>query len=399
MVKARTVILLAVWVVIAAAPCRAQDHTGLFEALSRAYAKAAATIAPAVVRIEVARIPEPAPPSHPPKVKKSPEPAKPGKTPKVNKMGMPRQIQERFQENRLYKRRPAGGTSGVIISPEGHILTCCYNVSGRVKSVTVVLADGRRFPARILGRDEDRDISLLKIEADNLPAATMRKDLTVRPGQFCVAVGRGMEASSYTLTTGIVSARHRYRDKAFQISARVNFGNSGGAVVDIKGRLLGIVTHVSHRPPGSRTGLNTGVGLATPMARVADVLDRLKKGEVILLFRGPFLGIRFDQTYRDRDKGVKIEYVYQTLPSAKAGLESGDIIIMFNNIEIRNRMDLVFAIQQCDVNQRVGFTVIRTVDGVEKTLDLWAVLTLRPSEEALTKLSAEYNAWKKAQNK
>jgi serine protease Do len=384
MVKARTVILLAVWVVIAAAPCRAQDNTGLFEALSRAYAKAAATIAPAVVRIEV---------------KRGPEPARPGRPSQVRGMSLPTKVLDRFVENRRYRHRPAGGTSGVIISPEGHILTCWYNVSGKVESVAVVLADGRRFPARILGRDEDRDISLLKIEADNLPAATMRKDLTVRPGQFCVAVGRGMEASSYTLTTGIVSARHRYRDKAFQISARVNYGNAGGAVADIKGRLLGIVTHVSHLPPGNRIGLNTGVGLATPMARVADVLDRLKKGEVILRFRGPFLGIRFDQTYRDRDKGVKIEYVYQTLPSAKAGLKSGDIIIMFNNIEIRNRMDLVFAIQQCDVNQRVGFTVIRIVDGVEKTLDLWAVLTLRPSEEALTKLSAEYDAWKKAQNK
>ncbi len=369
----------------AAVPCKAQDGAeAYFEALADAYRKAADAIAPCVVCVEVSRSLD---------IGQQPGATSAPATP--SDLALPKHILEKFQENRMYNQRPQGPASGVLVSPEGHILTSWYNVAGTVKSVTVTLPDGRAFPAKILGKDEDKDLCMIKIEGSGLPAALIDSSVPIRPGRFCAVVGRGVSKTSITMTTGIISASSRNRGQAFQISARVNYENAGGAVVGLDGKLMGVVGHVAHLDYMNRQGLNTGVGLASPVQRIAEILDRLKAGEEIPRFRGPFLGIRFDQAYRG--KGVKIEYVYKDLPSRKAGLLPGDVIIFFNSIQIETRNDLLFAIYQCDPDQRVGFTVQRIVDGKEETADLWAVLALRPPEEELKKLDAEYNEWKKSQ--
>ncbi len=372
---------------LCAAPfCTAESAGDCHEALSDAFRKAAETVAPCVVQIKVERTAD----IDTPPPGRTTQPVRP---PAVR--ALPREIIEKFQENRMYHARPAGGTSGVIVTEEGHILTSWYNVSGTVKSITVALHDGSEHKAAILGRDEDKDLCMIKIEAQGLPAARVGFEAVAKPGRFLVVVGRGRDSKSYTMTTGIVSAQQRYRGQAFQLSARVNYENAGGAVVGLDGRLLGIVSHISHVEQLNRAGLNTGVGLAAPSPGIAEILDRLRAGESIPRFRGPFLGIRFEQGWKE--KGVKIEYVYKDLPSRKAGLMPGDIIIYFNNVLIEGQNDLLFAIWQCDPDQKVGFTVQRTVDGKEQTVDLWAVLALRPPEEELKKLDVEYNEWKKSQ--
>jgi S1-C subfamily serine protease len=381
---AAVILVLGLGAGVAAAAATGAEADDCFLALQKAFQKAANTAAPYVVHIEVKRTMD---------VGGGASSGRSG----GSRLRLPPEVLERFQENRRYFVRPEGGTSGVILSSDGYIITTYYNIVGAVRSVKVTLADGRSFPAEILGKHPDMDVALLKIGATGLPVPKIDPGLDRRPGQFCIAVGRGINPKFHTLTTGIISAHSRERKgNAFQISARVNYENAGGAVVDLRGRLLGIVSRVAHMTSWggyiwNRAGLNTGVGLATPMGRILDVLPRLKSGEEIPRWRGPFLGIRFDQVHRG--EGTKIEYVYKGLPSEKAGLRPGDIIISFNNIQIETRNDLIYAIRQCEPDQKVGFTVIRVDQGEEKTIDMTAVLTLRPPQAELLNLSREFSRW------
>ncbi|MCU0723795.1 MAG: trypsin-like peptidase domain-containing protein [Planctomycetes bacterium] len=303
---------------------------------------------------------------------------------------IPAPLVAKYQETLHLFARPEGPASGVVVDPDGYVLTSLYNLLGGLKAVRVVLPDGRALPARVLGRDPSKDVALLKVEATGLAALPVSADVRATPGQFALTLGRGASPSELTVNTGVVSALIRFRGDAIQTSARVNYGNSGGALVDLDGRLLGIIARVGHDPERSRSaGINSGVGFAAPAQGLAGVLEKLKRGENIPERPSAFLGIRFDPSYAEA-KGARIEYVYKDYPGYRAGLKPGDVLLNFDHVDIEGRGDLMFVIQQCEPGQRVTYSIVRG----EKDMDLESVLSPRPPESENARMTREYMEWK-----
>ncbi len=221
-----------------------------------------------------------------------------------------------------YYSRPKGPVSGVVIDPDGLILTSHYNVAGAVTSITVT-AGGRTFPGTLVGWSELHDVALIRIEAKGLPAAEPAPADAFAVGRFCVHVGRSPVPARPTVTWGIVSALRRWDGTAIQTDAEMSFGSAGGAVADLRGRLLGVASHIADR---TVWGQSSGVGFASTWKAIRDVLPRLKAGEKIERRTG-FLGVGFDE--EAFEEGARILRVAPGSPAAKAGLSAGDLIIEF----------------------------------------------------------------------
>lgn len=225
--------------------------------------------------------------------------------------------------------RETWSATGVLVSDTGLIVTTRENLVG-AKSVTAVLADGREFAATRLGSDERIGIALLSIDAPDLPApASLARELP-RVGRFVAAVGNanGREVRNGPLVTiGIVGARNR-RDRrygALHTDAAVNRANAGGALVDLEGRVVGILTTF-----GGTTltdlGANSGIGFAIPSPAVSDRLPALARGETIA-WRPGYLGVNLDLNVPPENGGVVILEVQPGEAAEAAGLKPGDVIV------------------------------------------------------------------------
>ncbi|MBM4120982.1 MAG: Do family serine endopeptidase [Nitrospira sp.] len=250
-----------------------------------------------------------------------------------NDMGLPFGL---FPEGPPQKQ--VGQGSGVIVSPDGYIITNNHVVAEAV-SVEVLLADRRQFKGRVVATDPKTDVAVVKIGATGLPAVPWGDSTQLAVGDFVLAIGNPMGLNQ-TVTFGIVSAVGRadvgvadYED-FIQVDAPINPGNSGGALVNIKGELVGINTAIA-----SNTGSSVGVGFAIPsnMARAA-MQSLVKTGRVIRGFLGastqdvtPPLGKLF------RLPDVKGAIVTDVLPKGsaeRAGLKRGDVIVRFDGKEV-----------------------------------------------------------------
>ena len=223
-----------------------------------------------------------------------------------------------------YYSRPGGPSTGVVLSADGYILTCAFNVSGELLRLTVITPDGKRHEAKRIGWDQKLDIALLKIEAKDLKPLPRAKLELAKQGDFVCVVGRSPNPESPTINLGIISALRRMEDTAVQTDAEINYGNAGGPLVDLDGALIGVVSQVRPQAVWRQSG---GVGFATKMSEIDKALENLKKGVQATEkeAKGPWLGI----VAADPPEGVKGVVVDQVLPGSpaeEAGLDSGDII-------------------------------------------------------------------------
>ena len=308
---------------------------------TRVWRKASSKIIPAVVQIEVDRTAE--------------EPEKKEQAGSKQIPDMFKQLFQRSKHPNRYKSRPIAPTSGVLISADGYVITSWFNVSGTLRSLTVRLSDGRSFPGKLLGRDESKDLALVKIEATGLPFAKLAKTDHLKVGHFVAALGRSTDVKQHTMTRGVISALDRYNGNQFQLSARTNYGNSGGAVIDIEGRLLGIVTLIH---PRHNWGVNSGVGFAVYTPVLLKILPRLQKGEIIKRPRQPFLGISGEATDKPR-KGIRIREVHPNTAAAKAGIKKGDLLFKLNGKRINDLQGLVTAIRRAGAGKKISITILR----------------------------------------
>jgi Do/DeqQ family serine protease len=265
--------------------------------------------------------------------------------------------------------------SGVIIRPDGYIVTNNHVVDGAT-DLEVSLYNKRVYKAKILGRDPSTDLALIKVNEQGLPAAKFANSEQVRVGDWVLAVGNPFDLAS-TVTAGIISAKarsiHIREDNSgiesfLQTDAAVNPGNSGGALVNLNGDLVGINTAIA-----SPTGTYAGYAFAVPSNIVAKVVDDiLRYGEV----RRAYLGVSIqdvDGTLAQDLKlqtadGVLVAGVVQGGAAAAAGLQRGDVITAINNRPVRSSPELLETVATRRPGDKVTLTVNR--DGRQQQIPL-----------------------------
>lgn len=278
------------------------------------------------------------------------------------------------------RRIPNGLGSGVIISEDGYILTNNHVVVGRTgepaDEITVHLSDGVEVDGELVGRDERTDVALIKIEKEGLPYLKMADSENLKVGDVVFAVGNPLGVGQ-TSTMGIVSATGRSNlgllgnegyENFIQTDAAINRGNSGGALVDAKGRLVGINTAIF-----SQTGGNIGIGFAIPsrMARTV-VLELIENGEV----RRGYLGVSIrdlDQELSeafglDTTDGALVEQVQDGTPAAKAGIQRGDVIVSVNDNVVESVSSLRLRIASLRPGSDVEIEIMR--EGENKSFEI-----------------------------
>jgi serine protease Do/serine protease DegQ len=265
--------------------------------------------------------------------------------------------------------------SGVIVSPDGYILTNHHVVEG-ADELKVLLADERELIAKVIGTDPKTDIAVIKIDADKLPVVTLADSDNIRVGDVVFAVGNPLGVGQ-TVTMGIVSAKGRSvgileevagYESFIQTDAAINMGNSGGALVDAKGRLVGINSAILSPSRG-----NIGIGFAVPINLAATVMHSLiETGSVS---RG-YLGVASQTLSADHaealglarnTKGVMITDVYPGTPAEQAGLRRGDVILSINEKAVTSLRDLRVLIAQTAPGSKVKLKVSR--DGKDRLVE------------------------------
>jgi serine protease Do len=339
------VLVLLLLVIPADAQEAAKEEPNPLAKLEEAFQKAAETVKEIVVSIDVERDP-----NIPETEREEQERLKPV---------LGREAQGRPGK---YYHRPNGPVSGVVISSDGYIITSFFNVRGKnIKSMKVTFPAGFRLGARLVGYDENTDIALLKVHALDLKHVEFSASDHLKAGHFAIVVGRGEDRLSLTVNSGVISATKRLEGRAMQIDSALNYGNTGGAVVDIEGKLVGIACQVSDR---AVTGQNSGVGFMTPAEKLKEIIPELKKGKIIEKEKKPFLGVAASEGATDVE-GAHVSRVMDNTPAAEAGMQDGDIIVEFNGVKIKDWDSLRDAISKTKVGDKVKVKVKRADKEVE----------------------------------
>jgi serine protease Do len=266
-----------------------------------------------------------------------------------------------------YQAPGEGPTTGVVISPDGHIITSTFNFLRKPPIITVIGPDGQRRVAELLGRDETRKLCLLKVSGDvewQVPPLAPRNDLQV--GQWAVAVGFGFGATEPSLTAGIISATNRISQRAVQTDANLSPANYGGPLVDLEGRVIGICVPLSPQSKTEAAGAewyDSGIGFAVPLDGLEDAIAAMKAGKTL---QPGFLGVQ-TAPFGDPPSGAEIKQVVPDSPAAKAGLAAGDQILRIGETSILDGAHLSTVIGRYYAGDKIAVVVKRGDE--EKSLE------------------------------
>jgi serine protease Do len=266
--------------------------------------------------------------------------------------------------------------SGVIISPDGYIVTNNHVVDGAME-VRVTLHDRRSFPAKVIGTDKLTDLAVVKINATDLPTIGWGDSTKLVPGQSVLAIGNPFGQFQFSVTRGIVSAVDRsnpFRDDArkpggfIQTDAAINPGNSGGPLVNAHGELIGINTFLI-----SDTGNFSGAGFAIPTQTVHPVVEALMKNGVV---HHGYLGVGLNDVTPDNAKffnltqntGALIASVSPDSPASRGGLKEGDVVTSVNGHQVENGGDLQVMVTEDAPGSKIQLDVMR--NGHPEKIDL-----------------------------
>jgi Do/DeqQ family serine protease len=276
------------------------------------------------------------------------------------------------------ERRARGLGSGVIVSPQGYVLTN-YHVIDGMDEITVSLNDGRDLRARMVGADPETDLAVLKVEGGTLPAITFGSLDTVQTGDVVLAIGNPLGVGK-TVTMGIVSALGRTGlgintfENFIQTDAAINQGNSGGALVDTAGHLIGINTAIL-----SGTGGSIGIGFAIPVSTARTVMQQIIESGTVT--RG-FIGVEAREVTPELVKEAKLAvgagaYVARVLPdgpAARGGVRSGDVLLAINGKPVPDPAAMLNLVAELTPGSQVTMTLKRG----EKEVDVGVTVARRP---------------------
>lgn len=306
--------------------------------------------------------------------------------------GLPEDLFEYFfrrpmpqQQQQPRERRQRAQGSGFIISKDGYILTNSHVVD-QADSVKVDLQDGETVEAEVIGTDPESDVAVIKVESEDLPTLELADSDDLKVGEWVLAIGNPL-GLSHTVTAGIVSAKGRSGlriasyENFIQTDAAINMGNSGGPLIDLQGRAVGINTAIVG--PG---GGNIGIGFAIPMNMAREIADQLREtGSVERGYLGvvpqEVTGEMADAFGLDTARGVAIPQVTDGSAADKAGLKRNDVIVEFDGKKVTSETQFRNLVAQQKPGETVEVVVLR--DGRRKTLKV--TLDQRPSVEEMAR--------------
>ncbi len=293
--------------------------------------------------------------------------------------GNPNQGQDGKQKRSVRTPKQQGSGSGVIISTDGYIVTNNHVVAD-ADELTVTLNDNKEYSARIIGTDKTTDLALIKIDAKNLPAITIANSEDIKVGEWVLAVGNPFNLTN-TVTAGIVSAKGRslYQngvESFIQTDAAINQGNSGGALVNTRGELIGINAMLY-----SQTGSFSGYGFAIPTSIMNKVVDDLKKYGTV---QRAVIGIQgqdvknYVDAQKDQDKdvdlgtmeGIYVAKVLEESSAEDAGLKVGDVITAIDGKEMNKMADMQEYLAKKRPGDKISITYLRDKKKATKTMTL-----------------------------
>ena len=265
-----------------------------------------------------------------------------------------------------------GPTTGLIVSEDGYIISSAFNFVSKPASILITLPGGKRTPAKVVARDNSRMLVLLKVEAPQpLPvaAAVPREEMIV--GQWALAVGRTYPGDFPNMSAGILSAKNRIWGKAIQTDAKISPSNYGGPLVDIRGRVLGVLVPLSPQGQDEMAGTewyDSGIGFAVPLADILPRLAQLKQGED--LFPG-LMGVSLKGSDIYSEPAV-ISACPAKSPAREAGLKVGDTIVEIDGVPIERQAQLKHALGEHYAGDTISVAVLRgdAKDRIEATLKL-----------------------------
>ncbi|MBB4674000.1 S1C family serine protease [Crossiella cryophila] len=259
--------------------------------------------------------------------------------------------------------------SGVVIDGKGYVITNNHVVemaaNAQNAKVEVVFHDSQRAPARIVGRDPKNDLAVLKVEVSNLTVAQIGKSGDLQVGDKVIAIGNPLGLAG-SVSEGIVSAVNRpfrIEDVVFnavQTDAAINQGNSGGALVDSTGALIGINTAIV-----SRSGGSVGLGFAIPIDDAKVIAEALIRGGTV---KHPDIGLNLKSVMNATVSGAQVQNVVQNGSAAAAGIQEGDVILKLGERNIKNADELLVAVQQHKIGETVPVLLAR--QGRQLTLNV-----------------------------
>jgi serine protease Do len=290
---------------------------------------------------------------------------------------------ERMPQRRPQEQPVRAMGSGFIISSDGYILTNNHMV-GDAKKVEIELTDDRKFTAKIVGTDPVSDVAVVKIDAENLPFLELGDSDELEVGEWVLAIGNPL-GLSHTVTAGIVSAKGRSVRLAeiedfIQTDAAINRGNSGGPLLNLDGKVVGINTAIA-----GATG-NIGIGFAIPINMAKHAYKQLREGKSVE--RG-FIGVQLGELSPEMaaslelpedTKGVTVESVIEGSPGEKAGLKPYDVIVEFEGQAVEKRNEFINRVSMLEPGTKIKLIVLR--DGKRKSFNV--ELGTRPLREELT---------------
>ena len=312
---------------------------------------------------------------------------------------LPPELQEFFGDNvnlspkcesTKTQKKETGGGSGFVISDDGLILTNKHVVSDADAEYTVFTNDGKKYPAKVVAKDPNNDIAVLKVEA-TLPAAKLGDSDNLRLGQTTIAIGNALGEFRNTVSVGVLSGLSRTVtasgagigvekiDGVLQTDAAINLGNSGGPLLNLRGEVIGINTAIAS---GAQN-----IGFAIPINHAKRAIESVKKTGSI---KTPYIGVRYIVINEDIAKSQKLSLtegalvrgdsngaaVMKNSPAEKAGIKAEDIIISVNGEKIKDDITLSSLVQK----NNIGDTVTLSIQRGDQTLSLKVVLAERPQE-------------------